>query len=77
VDTSRNWMEEVIEIELRNHKEEPVDVVVKENLFRWVNWEIVESSHDWDQLDARTIHFPVKVPADGEVKLSYRVRYTW
>jgi hypothetical protein len=25
----------------------------------------------------RTLHFPVTVPADGEVILTYRVRYTW
>jgi hypothetical protein len=77
VDTARRTMEEKIEIELRNHKEEPVDVLVKENLFRWVNWEIVESSHKWEKVDARTVHFPVKVDASGTLRLSYRVRYSW
>jgi len=77
VDSARNWMEEEIEIELRNHKPEAVEVIVKENLFRWVNWEIVESRHDWEKADARTIRFPVQVAADGEVRLRYRVRYSW
>ena len=77
VDTARNWMEESIEIELRNHKREAVKVIVKENLFRWVNWEILSSSHAWEKQDARTIHLPVEVPADGHVRLTYRVRYTW
>ena len=45
VDTARNWMEETIEIKLRNHKNEPVKVIVKENLFRWVNWEITKKTH--------------------------------
>ena len=77
VDTARNTMEETIEIELRNRKDEPVEVLVKENLYRWTNWEIVESSHEWRKIDARTIHVPVRVDAGEEAKLRYRVRYTW
>jgi len=77
VDTSRNWMEETIEVELRNRKDDPVEVLVKENLYRWTNWEILEASHEWEKLDARTIHFPVRVEAGKEVKVQYRVRYTW
>jgi hypothetical protein len=77
VDTARNWMEEVIEIELRNRKEEPVEVIVKENLYRWTNWEILETSHEWEKVDARTVHFPVRVDAGEEVQVRYRVRYTW
>jgi hypothetical protein len=77
VDSARRWMEETIEIELRNHKDEPVEVIVKENLYRWVNWEILDASHAWDKHDARTVHFPVRVDADGKLALRYRVRYTW
>jgi hypothetical protein len=77
VDNARRWMEEAIEIVLRNHKDEPVTVVVKENLYRWTNWEIVEASHDWEKVDSRTIHLPVTVPVDGELRLRYLVRYTW
>ncbi len=77
IDTSRKWMEETIEIELRNHKDEPVEVVVKETLYRWVNWEILDQSHGYTKQDARTVHFPVKVAADGKQTVRYRVRYTW
>jgi hypothetical protein len=77
IDTSRNWMEETIKIELRNRKDEPVEVVVKENLFRWTNWEILEATHEWEKVDARTIHFPVRVEAGEEMQVRYRVRYTW
>jgi hypothetical protein len=77
VDSRAQVMEEVIEIELRNHKNEPVEVVVKENLYRWTNWEIVETSHKYEKQDSRTVHFPVKIAKDGKAKLRYRVRYTW
>jgi hypothetical protein len=77
VDTSAEWMEEEIEVKLRNHKSQPVDVVIKENLYRWSNWKILTKTHNFEKEDARTINFPVKVPKDGEVVVRYRVRYTW
>ena len=77
VDTTAKWMEEEIEVKLRNHKSQPVDVVVKENLYRWSNWKILTQTHKYDKEDARTISFPVKVAKDGETVVRYRVRYTW
>ena len=77
IDTTRDWLEEEIEIKLRNHKAEPVTVIVKENLYRWVNWEIVQKTQDYEKVDARTIQFPVQIKKDGETTVRYRVRYTW
>jgi hypothetical protein len=70
-------MTESIEIKIRNHKEEPVKVIIKENLYRWVTWDITQKSHEFEKVDARTIHFPVTVEKDGEVVVTYTVRYTW
>lgn len=77
IDTRAHWIEEAFEIKLRNHKEQPVDVIVKENLYRWSNWSIIEKSQNFTKEDARTVHFPVKVPKDGEAVVRYRVRYSW
>jgi hypothetical protein len=77
VDSSRKTMTEEIEVKLRNHKREPVAVVVKENLYRWVNWQITHKSHEFKKQDARTIHFPVKVASDGETTVRYTVQYSW
>jgi hypothetical protein len=77
VDTKAKWMEEEVEVKLRNHKSQPVEVVVKENLHRWSNWQIQTKTHNFVKEDARTITFPVKVAKDGETVLRYRVRYTW
>jgi len=72
-----NSATEKFEITLRNHKNAPAQVIVMENLLRWSNWEITESSDKWVKLDYRTVHFPVDVPAGGEKKVTYTVRYTW
>ncbi|MDP1718611.1 MAG: hypothetical protein Q8L40_11095, partial [Burkholderiales bacterium] len=77
VDTSRKTMTEEIEIKLRNQKTESVTVIVKENLYRWTNWQIPAKNHDFQKQDARTIHFPVKIAAGGEAVVRYTVQYTW
>lgn len=77
VDTGRHVMTESFEIRVRNHKTEPVEVLVKETLYRWNNWEIVESNQKWTKYDSNTIHFPVKVDKDGETVVTYTVKYTW
>jgi hypothetical protein len=77
VDTNAKWMEEEIEVKLRNHKTQPVEVVVKENLYRWSNWKILTKTHNFVKEDSRTINFPVRVEKDGQAIVRYKVRYTW
>ena len=76
-DSKARWMEEEIEVELRNHKDSAVDVQVRETLFRWSNWTILSSTQPYVKEDANTITSTVKVAANGSAKLRYRVRYTW
>jgi hypothetical protein len=77
VNTKGRVMEEAFEIKVRNHKDQAVEVVVRENLYRWSQWSLLEQSQPSEKKDARTIEFPVKVAADGEAVITYRVRYTW
>jgi len=77
IDASRHVITESFEIHVRSHKTEPVEVLVKETLYRWNNWEITESNQKWTKYDSNTIHFPVKVDKDGEQVVTYTVRYTW
>jgi hypothetical protein len=77
VDLAKKTLEESIEVVLRNHKQEPVKVLVKENLYRWLNWQITQTTAKYDKLDARTVEFPVEVAKDGEATVRYTVRYGW
>jgi hypothetical protein len=77
VDSSRKMLSEEIEIKLRNHKKEPVTVLIKENLYRWANWQITAKSHEYVKEDARTIQYPVKLAAGAEATVRYTVQYTW
>jgi hypothetical protein len=63
------------EIELRNHKDSAEQVEVFEPIGG--DWEVLESSHKHERKDANTFTFDVSVPANGKVKITYRVRVRW
>lgn len=77
IDVSEEWMDETIEIKLRNHKAEAVKVIIRESLYRWHSGEIVESSLPFEKQDAQTIHIPVTLKPDEEATVTYKVHYTW
>lgn len=77
LDTSAKTIIESVKITLRNHKEEDARVLVREQLFRWVSWSLTAASHEHEKVNASTIHFPVMVPKDGEVVVTYTVKYAW
>lgn len=59
-------------IELVNRSDEAVTVQVIETIQG--DWQILQSSHDAERLSASRVRFDVRVPADGEATLTYRVR---
>ena len=59
-------------IDVRNHKDEKVDVDVVEPANG--DWEILSSSQKATKEDAHTFSFQVSVPANGSVRVEYRVR---
>ena len=77
VDTRTRNLWETFEIRLRNHKDQPVNVAVLENLYRMANWKIEGASQSWDKENSNRIRFDVRVPARGETVVSYTAHYTW
>ena len=73
----RHQIRETYEVELRNHKPEPVTVHVLEHLYRSVNWKIEESSQPHKKLDSDTVEFALRVPANGKATVRYKVFYWW
>lgn len=77
VDTHARWVEEEIEVKIRNHKSQPVEVIIREPMYRWSNWKILSHSQDFQKDSAQLIHFTVTVPRDGESIVRYRTHYSW
>jgi hypothetical protein len=67
--------EETFEIEIRNHKDKAVKVMIVERLDG--DWQMLENSREFEKKEARRVEFPVQVDADGTAKVTYRVRTTW
>ncbi|MFA5784000.1 MAG: hypothetical protein WC962_03870, partial [Phycisphaerae bacterium] len=65
------------QIELRNRKDEPVEVCVDEKFSPWVNWQVLENSHKFEKFDAYTARFKVTIPADSTETVTYTVRQWW
>ncbi len=70
-----NLFEMEYQISLRNHKDGPVNVEVREPVGG--DWEVVNSNYNWTKLDASTIGFTIPVEKDGSATLDYRVRVKW
>jgi hypothetical protein len=77
VDRAGRQMQERVSIVVRNAKAEAATVRVIEPLPRWSDWEITSSSAPAVKIDAQSTGFDVAVPAGGETRLTYTVRYRW
>lgn len=70
-----NVYEMEYQITLRNHKDGPVTVDVREPIGG--DWEVQSSNFPSTKLDSTTIGFQVPVAKDGSATLDYRVRVKW
>jgi hypothetical protein len=70
-------VDETFEIKVRNHKSDPVEVMVYEHPWRWNEWDITKSNTPWEKVDQTTIKFPVKLKKDEEKVIIYTIRYNW
>lgn len=71
-------VQETYEIRLRNRKDsDTVEIRVPETLYRWSNWQILNSSHTYTQTDSSSIEYRVEVPPQGETVITYTVQYTF
>lgn len=74
---SGHVVEETIEIKVRNHKNETVEVLVYEHPWRWNQWEITKTTADYEKVDQSTVKFPVKIGKDEEKVITYTIKYSW
>ena len=63
--------EKTIQVTIRNHKDISVNIDVKE-LF-WSNAKIINSSHQYKQINTQTVVFPIAVSANGQTVVKYTV----
>ena len=77
IDKARKTMSETIELQVRNQKNVIQNVVVREHLYRWRNWEMTERNFPFEKIDANTIEWRLPIAPEGKKTIRYTVRYTW
>ncbi len=68
---------QTFEIKVRNHKKEPVEILVREHAHRGGNWTLTAQSQPHEKKDATTFEFKVPLQPDEEKTVTYTIRYTW
>lgn len=68
-------LQKIIEIHLRNHKKETVQISAIERF--WGDWKIQSTSHPYVKKDAYTAEFTVEIPQDQEVMVTYTCVIKW
>ncbi len=63
------------EVEIRNHKDTPVEVEDSEPVGG--DWTVLSSSQAVEKKDANTFLFTIKVAARGVTKVTYKIRSKW
>ncbi len=73
----KRQVQESFEIKLSNGKKSAEQVTVREQLYRWSNWTINNTSHEYKKVNANSIEFEVTVPAESKTTVEYTVLYSW
>ena len=66
-----------VQVELRNHKEDDVEIMVSEPIPYYRSYEIIKSSHPLTEQEARKVNFKIAVPAKGTTTLTFTLLFTW
>ena len=77
IDNDNNDLDESFSIVVTNHKQTPVEVAVREHLYREATWTIRTNSDSYNKIDSNTIEFPVTVPVGGSKTVTYTAHYAW
>lgn len=68
---SNRIQKQSFEISLRNHKEKEVTITCIEHAYG--DWKVTSSSQPFTKKDSHTFEFQVKVPGNGEAKVTYEL----
>lgn len=77
IDPGGRALRERVELELENKGKAPVEVVVREYLYRWSNWRIDAEDVKGVRAGPTAQEWRVKLPGGGKKTFSYAVSYAW
>jgi hypothetical protein len=66
-----------VQVELRNHKDEAIEILVNETVPSYRSYEIIRSGYPVAEHNARSFNFKIPVSANKTETLTYTILYTW
>jgi len=76
-DDRTRTLREKFEVKVENKTKDPVEVVVREYLYRWVNWKIDGEDVPGTKAANQTQEYRVKLGASSKKTFTYTVVYSW
>jgi len=76
-DDRTRTLREKIEVKVENKSKAPLEVVVREYMYRWMAWKMEAEDEKGSKAAPQTQEYRVKVPASGKKTLTYTVVYSW
>ena len=76
-DTDQKRFSEEFLLTIDNARRRPIDVVIREHLYRGQNWTLAYQSAVAAKEGPQQISLRTQVPANGRAKVLYVVVYTW
>jgi len=73
----KNSEKQKIEIIIKNHKNEDINVLVTEPIGGYRTWKITKSSHKVKEKDSAKAEFLIPVKANAESTFNYEVMFNW
>jgi hypothetical protein len=70
-------LREKVEIKVENRRKEPVEVVLREHLYRWVSWKLEAEDVTGTRAAPQTQEYRIKLGPSGKKTFTYTVVYAW
>ena len=77
IDKNQHNLSESFALRVSNASNAAKNVVVREHLYRWTQWNITQASAKYEKKNSDTVEFKLDVPANGEATVNYTVQYQW
>jgi hypothetical protein len=74
---SENSERQKVQIELRNHKDQNIEIQVTEPIYWYRAYELLTANYPVKSKDARKIEFTIPVKANSNSTLIYEIQYNW
>ena len=76
-DDRARTLREKVEVKVENKSKEPVEVILREYMYRWINWRMDAEDVPGSKAAGQTQEYRIKLAANSKKTFTYAVLYSW